>query len=155
MSLYLDVDVKQTAVVTVNVEMVHVFVTLPSSDIGMVLCVTNFAALMIALGTVFAIMVPALVIKLTVAFRVNYVYAQAIGRLASAAVMESVIFLMKRPQSATAKGMGWKIVLGKGNISACGALNWSYPNGVCFNDTKLNALDASAPKSGLESNAKS
>ena len=109
MYLYPGVDVRQTAVVTVNVEMVHVFVTLPSSDIGMVLCVTNFAALMIALATVFATMVPALVINLTVAFRVNYVYAQAIGRLASAAVMESVAFLMKRPRSATAKGDGAEI----------------------------------------------
>ena len=106
MYLYPDVDVRQTAVVTVNVEMAHVFVTLPSSVIGMVHCVTNFAALTIALGTVFVITVPVLAIKLTVVFRVNSVYAPAIGRLASAAVMESVIFLMKRPQSATAKGDG-------------------------------------------------
>ena len=106
MYLYPGVDVRQTAVVTVNVEMAHVFVTLPSSVIGMVHCVTNFAALTIALGTVFAITVPALAIKHTAVFLVNSVCARATGRLASAVDMENVIFWMRKPRNATVKGDG-------------------------------------------------
>jgi len=45
-----------------------------------------------------------------------------------------------------ALGWGGKSCLLKKNISLCGALNCSYPNGKCINDTKLNVMRCQCKK---------
>ena len=44
------------------------------------------------------------------------------------------------------KGWGGKSCFEKRNSSECGALNCSYPNGQCINDTKINAFRCKCKK---------
>ncbi len=51
-----------------------------------------------------------------------------------------------KTKCACMKGWGGKSCFEKRNISECGALNCSYPNGRCINDTKINAFRCKCKK---------